>query len=304
MFQDRWFDPASTPGLATGNVAITVAGATVGNPNPNSERLDETRYQIVENITLTSGSHTLRLGGDLSRTRDTVDALQSAGAYTYPTLTAFAQDFSGGTARSYTNFTQQFGTSAHAVPYKEVNLYAQDTWKALPKVDFTSECAGTKLSFPSQPRRRHYYETGTIPSSDIAFSPRASLAYLLNDTTVVRAGYRLLLRSLSGAGHRRAAAGQRHLADLGHLESEPDRRAALSEGADVDRPPYGVTDLMYATNKLRNPHTQQATLALEKQLAHSTTVTAEPDQQPRHQAVDGRRPESDGSRQDVNVPHR
>ena len=57
-------------------------------------------------MTLTSGSHSVRLGGDLSRTRDTVDALQSAGAYTYPTLTAFAQDFSGGTARNYTSFTQ------------------------------------------------------------------------------------------------------------------------------------------------------------------------------------------------------
>ena len=61
-----------------------------------------------------------------------MDSLQSAGAYTYPTLTAFAQDFSGGTARNYTNFTQQFGTSAHLVHYREVNAYLQDTWKALP----------------------------------------------------------------------------------------------------------------------------------------------------------------------------
>ena len=72
----------------------------------------------------------------------------SAGAYTYPTLTAFAQDFSGGTTRSYTNFTQQFGTSAHVVPYRELNAYAQDTWKALPRVSITAGVRWDKTFLP------------------------------------------------------------------------------------------------------------------------------------------------------------
>jgi hypothetical protein len=37
--------------------------------------------------------------------------------------------------------------------------------------------------------------------------------------------------------------------------------------------PVGSTSLMYAGSKLRNPHSQQATLALEKRVSHAATVT-------------------------------
>jgi hypothetical protein len=274
MFQDRWLDPASTPALSTGNVAVTVAGATVGNPNPNSERLDENRYQLVENVTLTSGSHTVRLGGDLSRTRDTVDALQSAGAYTYPTLTAFAQDFSGGTARSYTSFTQQFGTSAHPVTYKEVNLYAQDTWKALPRVDITIGVRWDKTFLP-QPLETNttYFNTATIPSSNIAFAPRASLAYLVNDTTVVRAGYGFFYAPYQGQATDALLQGNGLTQTWLTVNPNQVNAPLFPRVLTLANAPTGTTNLMYAASKLRNPHTQQATLALEKQVAHATTVT-------------------------------
>jgi hypothetical protein len=274
MYQDRWFDPASTPGLATGNVAITVAGATVGNPYPNSSRLDEKRYQVVENMTWTSGSHSVQLGADVSRTHDDVDSLASAGAYNYPTLTAFAQDFSGGATRSYTNFTQQFGTSAHTVSYPEINAYAQDTWKALPRVSITVGVRWDKTLLP-QPsvNAPNYYQTGTIPSSNIAFAPRVSLGYLVNDTTVVRAGFGFFYQPYSGQFIDTLLEGN-GLSQTSIVVNPNQTNAPLFPRVlTFTSAPTGTSNLIYAVNKLRNPHTQQASLEVEKQLAHATTVT-------------------------------
>ena len=274
MFEDRWSEPASAAGLATGNVAITVAGATVGNPNPNPANLDEKRYQVVENMTWTTGSHTVRLGGDFSRTHDMVDALQPAGAYNYPTLTAFAQDFSGGTARDYTNFTQQFGTSAHTVPYRELSAYAQDTWKALPRVSLTVGVRWDKTLLP-QPSvtAANYYATGTIPSSNIAFAPRVSVGYLVNDTTVVRAGFGFFYQPYPGQLTDALLEGNGLSQTWITVNPNQANAPLFPRVLTYTTAPTGTTNLMYAVNKLRNPHTQQTTLAVEKQVAHATTVT-------------------------------
>jgi len=274
MFDDRWYNPPSTAGLSTGNVAITVAGVTVGNPNPSKAQLDEKRYQLVENVTWTTGAHTLRLGADVSRTHDTADALKTGGAYNYPTLTTFAQDFSGGATRSYTNFTQQFGTSAHLVSYREINAYAQDTWKALPRVDLTFGVRWDKAFLPHPPvSNSSYYETGTIPSSNIAFSPRVSAAYLLNDTTVVRAGYGFFYAPYPGQLTDALLEGNGLSQTWTTVNPNQTGAPLFPRVLTFTTSPSGTTNLMYAASKLRNPHTQQATLALEKRVAHATTVT-------------------------------
>jgi hypothetical protein len=133
LFEDRLNDPASQANLSTGNVAITVAGATVGSPRPNADSLNERRDQIIDNLTAAMGTHTFRAGGDFSITRDTVSELNSAGMYLYPTLTSFAQDLIAG-GRDYTWFAQEFGTALRTVPSRMYNLYAMDTWRPVDKL--------------------------------------------------------------------------------------------------------------------------------------------------------------------------
>lgn len=275
MFQDKWFAPASTPGLSTGNVGITVGGVTVGNPNPNAQRLDERRYQLVDTLTITSGTHTIRVGGDISRTHDEVDMLQNGGMYNYANLTNFAQDFSGaGTARTYTNFMQQFGTSAHMVPYREVNTYAQDTWRGIPRLNFTFGVRWDRAFLP-QPSVSNttYYQTGTISASNIAFSPRVGLAFRLGGDTVLRAGYGFFYAPYPG----------QFIDDLLQGNGLSQTWASVNPnftGAPIfpnlltfTTAPTGSTNLMYAQSKLRNPHTQQATISIERHLARGTTIT-------------------------------
>jgi hypothetical protein len=272
LVEDRYFEPPSTASLATGNVAITVAGANVGAAHPGFTALNEHRYQLVDNLTMTSGSHTLRLGADLSRTRDSLNWLDSAGAYTYPTLTAFAQDFGGGTARSYTNFTQQFGNAIRQVPYKELGAYAQDTWRAIPRVDITVGVRWDKAFLP-QPAvaNPNYYQTGTIPSSNIAFAPRVSLAYRFNDDTVVRAGFGFFYAPYTGQQLDALLNGngltETSITVNPNQTNSPIFPKLLTFGTSA-----GWANLMYPVSKLRNPHTQQTSLAIERQIARHTTI--------------------------------
>ena len=268
LVEDRFFEPPSASG-----VAITAAGATVGAAHPNYSSLNEHRTQLVDNLTMTSGSHTLRIGADLARTRDYLNGLDSAGEYTYPTLTAFAQDFSGGTTRSYTNFTQQFGNAVRQVPYKELAAYAQDTWRAIPRVDITVGVRWDKTFLP-QPAvsNPYYFQTASIASPNINFAPRISLAYRFSDSTVMRVGYGWFYAPYAGQALDALLNGngltQTDVTVNPNQINAPIFPKVMTFGTSANS-----ADLMYAAGKLRNPKTQQISLAIEHQFGHHTSLS-------------------------------
>jgi hypothetical protein len=268
VVENRYFEPPSASGPA-----ITVAGASVGAAHPNYTALNEHRYQLVDHLTMASGSHTVRIGADLARTRDELNWLDSAGTYNYPTLSAFAQDFSGGTTRSYTNFTQQFGNAIRQVPYKELAAYAQDTWKAVPRVDVTVGVRWDKAFLP-QPAVTNpdYYQTGTIPSSNIAFAPRISLAYRFSDSTVLRVGYGWFYAPYTGQQLDSLLNGN-GLTETSVTVNPNQTNAPIYPKVLTFGTSANSSNLMYPISKLRNPHTQQTSLAIEHQISRQTTVT-------------------------------
>jgi hypothetical protein len=267
LVEDRLFEPPST-----GGPAITVAGASVGSAHPNFTALNEKRYQLVDNLTMTSGSHTIRLGADLARTRDNLNWLDSAGAYTYPTLTAFAQDFSG-TTRSYTSFTQQFGNAVRQVPYKELAAYAQDTWRAISRLHVTLGVRWDK-SFLPQPAvtNSNYYQTGSIPSPNIAFAPRISLAYRFSDNTVLRLGHGWFYAPYAGQALDALLNGN-GLTETSVWVNPNQTSAPIFPKVTTFGASAGTANLMYPVSKLQNPKTQQTILALEHQIGPHTTLT-------------------------------
>ena len=276
LFQDRLFDPASQAGLSTGNLGITVAGVTVGAAHPHTSQINERRYQLIDNLTVNSGSHTLQVGADMSRTRDNINSLPNAGGtYTYPSLTAFAQDFSGGTLKSYTTFTQQVDGPVRTVPFREINLYAQDTWRVTRNL---TVIAGVRWDRPHLPQpsvtNTSYYQTASVSSPNIDFSPRVGLAYVMDDRTVVRLGYSFFYAPFPGA-----------LLDTLILGNGLYETNIVVNPGQTNAPvfpkvipafsaiPAGSADVLYSVSKLRNPHTQQASLAVERRLNKDTTLT-------------------------------
>ena len=275
-YQDRWTDPASEAQLSTGNLGISLAGTTLGAPHPYTSLLSERRYQLVDNFTFTTGSHTLRAGGDLSRRHDWIAELENAsGTYYYNSLTTFAMDFGGTGLKDYTAFTQQFGIPNRSLGVKEYNLYAMDTWKVSSDLTVTG---GARWDRPILPQptavNSAYYETGILKSPYNDFSPRVAASYMVDDRTVLRVGFGYFYAPYTGQLMDALFLGNGSYQT--NIVANPAQTGALAFPkvfASTTGLPVGMTNLMYANAKLRNPHTQQTSVSLEKRLNRGTALT-------------------------------
>jgi len=156
--------------------------------------LEETKYQLINNLTHTTGSHTFKVGGNLMWTHIFNRFISNgAGEYTFANLDAFE----AGQPSSYTRFIRQGG----GVPVSEFDvaewsLYAQDEWAVSPKLTVTGGLRYDIQSFRNAPERVVGAEqafgvrSGIAPTDNNNISPRLSLAYDLraDGRSIFRAG--------------------------------------------------------------------------------------------------------------------
>ena len=86
------------------------------------------------------GKHTFKFGGTFEHVNDNVNYLSNRfGSYTYPTVTAFAEDYTGNTtgAQNYSGFSQAFGNPLVNYSIKDIGFYAQDQWKVTDRLTVT-----------------------------------------------------------------------------------------------------------------------------------------------------------------------
>ena len=134
-FKDRHGDDLN-PNLvpaATGLVQLSVQGLTHLGVSSDLPRVDpsENRFQVTDNFTLMTGSHSVRFGFDMLNTEDYVRYLRNRnGTYTYGTFTAFALDFSGNTAsaRNWDTYSQRFGNPIFDETVRDYSLFAEDQY--------------------------------------------------------------------------------------------------------------------------------------------------------------------------------
>jgi hypothetical protein len=276
MFQDRISNSASTSGLATGKASITVAGVTLGEPQPDSGFLRERRFQLVDNLRATLGAHSLLAGVDWTRTNDLIDSLRNAnGAYSYSSLTAFAQDLSGAGQRNYTQFTQTFGNPVRDLTSSELSFYAQDAWRIGPNVQVT---AGLRWGKPylQQPTEAesYYYKTGYITSPNINVDPRIGISYAPGERTVLRASFGMFHAAHSGELIDALFLGNgsyQSSVQVGPAQTGAPLFPNVLSAASI---PTGTVNLMYAYSKLRNPYTKQSTVTVERYAGAGVIVSA------------------------------
>jgi outer membrane receptor for ferrienterochelin and colicin len=280
-FKDRLSDPAASDlWPSTGPVVVSVASAAVGAAAAYPRTYpSEQRFQISDNFSLTKAAHSIKVGVDFSTTQDYMNQLYNgAGSYSYSTLTAFAQDFSGNTAglRNYSNFSQAFGNPIQDIRTTEVNLYVQDTWKLSRKATLNYGVRWEKALLP-QPTMvdPNYPQTGRIPSPDKNFAPRLSLAYALDDKTVIRVGGGLFYAPFVGNGLDTLFLGNGLYQTS--ITANPTTVGAPifpNPVATVSAVPAGTKTITFADPNFHNPYTEQATLAIQRQIGRDMDVTA------------------------------
>ncbi|MBW3569523.1 MAG: TonB-dependent receptor [Gemmatimonadetes bacterium] len=156
--------------------------------------LEETKFQLIDNLTHTRGEHTFKVGGNLMYTRIFNRFIANgAGEYSFPNLDAF-EAFQ---PSSFTRFIRQGG----GVPVSEFDvaewsLYAQDEWAVTPRLTVTGGLRYDVQSFRNAPlpviqaEQAFTVESGIAPTDNNNISPRLSLAYDLrgDGRSVFRAG--------------------------------------------------------------------------------------------------------------------
>lgn len=272
-FKDRLSDPAAGDlwPPETGGLSISVAGAAVGAAQAYPRTYpSEQRNQIVDNLSWTKGKHSAKFGFDFQTTGDWMNQLYNGnGSYSYSNITAFAKDFSGNTTgvKSYSSFSQAFGNPIHSFRTTDINLYAQDMWRVNRRLTLNYGVRYER-SFLPQPSMTNpnWQQTGRVPETNKNIAPRFSLAYNLNDKTIVRAGYGIFWARFHGNLMDTLFLGNGLLQTSVSMNSTqagaPVFPNVLSSAAGL---PSGSVQLTLASDDFHNPYTQQGNLSIERQ---------------------------------------
>ena len=277
-FKDRLSDPAASDlWPSTGPLYITVAGATVGAAQAYPRTYpSEQRFQFADNLSYTVGSHTIKVGVDEDRTQDYLKQLYNyAGGYSFSSLTAFAEDFSGTPGRDYSSFTQEFGNPIQNLYTTNLNLYAQDLWKVTRKITLNYGIRWEK-SFLPQPTEVNpaYPQTGRIPSPNHNFAPRFSIAYAADDKTVIRSGFGLFYAPFITDGIDTLFLGNGlYQTSISVNPTQAGAPTFPNVVASASSVPAGTINLTYADPHFHNPYSEQATFSVERQLPWKMDAT-------------------------------
>ncbi|MEZ5353159.1 MAG: carboxypeptidase regulatory-like domain-containing protein [Bryobacteraceae bacterium] len=287
-FKDRLFDDVSESLIPpeTGRVQISVQGQGNLGVADAYPRLNpsENRHQIADNLTWTTGRHTVKTGFDFVNTRDYNDILRNRnGTYSYPTFTAFAQDLTGnsGGAKRWQSYSQRFGDPVVDTTIRDINWYVQDQFRATKNLTVNY---GVRYEYAALPQpvltNPAYPQTGRIVSPKRNFAPRIGLAYAFNDNkTVIRGGYGIFYARVQGGFVNSLflenGIYQKQISLNGTVAADqalgpvfPGRLTGIDRN-----PPAGTVDVTFQSPDWRNPYTQQADIGVERQLTENLGMT-------------------------------
>ncbi len=156
--------------------------------------LDETKFQVVDNVTLALGDHSIKLGTNNTFTAiENIFWLNGSGGFEFNSLADF-EAFRP--SRFNRNVRADSVTPNATFDVQEYSLYAQDEWRITPKllgvfgVRYDIQRYGDRPGRVVDAERAFGLETGIAPIDDDNISPRVSFTYDLKGdaTQLIRLG--------------------------------------------------------------------------------------------------------------------
>ena len=178
---------------------------------------DEKRFQLADTFSISTGSHLIKLGFDITHTSDLLNAYASGdqyGEYSYNQLADYISDYlvavnhlpnacvasTGPSIPCYNDYLQTFGPLAFNVPTLETGIFAQDDWRVVPRFTLNLGLRWDHEGMPAPvlpnaaiPQTQHF------ATDKIDFGPRFGFAWDVTGkgTTVLRGGYGLYYGRIS-----------------------------------------------------------------------------------------------------------
>jgi hypothetical protein len=280
-----------------------------GTPNFLERRAlpDEKRWQWTDNVTVSSGRHTLKFGADINHVNDLIDNLfREPGVFTYNNLSDFIVDYTNFTTNGgirslvpgatgsatanlgvcatstrragqcYTsNFNQGLGPSRSQFSTDDINFYAQDDIRMTPKLTLN---LGLRYEYQRMPDAQLpnslLPQTSQLPSDKNNFGPRLGFAYDItgDGKTVWRGGYGIYYGRIQNA-HVSGA-----LINTGVTTGQIQVSVAPASGPIfpnvLTSGTAGVPSAQYFRPGYQNPEIHQADLIVERQIAKNTSISA------------------------------
>jgi len=269
---------------------------------------NEKRNQIVDMITMTKGTQTLKFGVDYSHVRDVADNLRFyAGSYSYNNINDFIIDYLnaqspllvGGNpipcatstrvaGRCYTsNYQQAFGGTAFTFATNQWAFFGQDDWRVSPRLTLNLGLRWEYQQFPSPyPNLVNpaVPQTGVMPNDKNDFGPRIGFALDIhgNGKDSLRGGYGIYYGLLGtstiyNALVNTAMPGGQFQVSLGLCT--PAQVAAGNLCGPVfpntlaAQPSSPVVAIQFFQNNYKNPRIHQIDLNYEHEVAKNTVIS-------------------------------
>jgi hypothetical protein len=276
------FDQAELGG-GLGYLDVAVAGVQLGPATylPRVEPL-EVRHEVADDVSWVKGKHTIKFGMTFEHVNDNVNYLSNRyGSYTYATPTTFAEDYSGNTtgARNYSAFTQTFGNPLVDYSIKDIGFYLQDQWKVSDRLTVTLGARYERTFMPPPPTVNPLYPLTGAPlhTGTVNLMPRVGLAYRLNDKTVIRAGAGTFFARVIGGMLDDVYTGN----GIYQISDSLSNAALIAQGpvfpnalaAPLASITGGASTLDVLAPNLKTPYSEQATVAVERQLSKEMVLT-------------------------------
>lgn len=259
------YDSLDAPPNTDMSPAVTISGvATFGRFSSSPTARLNYLYEIVDNLVLQRGAHTIKMGADFLYNDDTITFPQTIrGSYTFASLAAFNAGIynTGG-------FSQSFGIPFVQQNNPNIGFYAQDEWKI-----GRSFTVNVGVRYDLQFLR-------TISTDKNNVSPRIGFAWspFGAHSTVVRGSYglfydRVPLRAVANAllsANNTTDPTQGRL--LSYTYSPTTAGAPVFPNTASTPPPGALLNYVLMNPNVQNAYSQQASIGVEQQIFGKGTL--------------------------------
>jgi len=256
------------------SIKLTVPSAfSLGRGALNDIR--EYEWGFAEHFSLTKGKHTLDFGGDIAH--DSNVSLSYSGyngAYTFPSLTAFALG-------QYSLYTQNNGQPLYRIGFSTYGFYLGDTYKATANLTLNFGIREDWQVYPQPPLNPALPLTGVYHNDYDRWAPRVGFAWHVAPRTVIRGGTGYFRAFLSSHNYI-AATTTNGLASLRSSLSLNYNSALTPNAQSLVFPNIlPASSSLFAASAnvnvidpgLKTPATAQASLQVEQQVSDRLTIT-------------------------------